>query len=334
MKGFLRRIIALFDRTADVTPTSVRSPPRDLIKVELEGFQMTLADSDFAVGRPIIESKTYEPHMVSFIREHVRPGMTAIDIGANVGFFSMLFASIVGPGGRVLSFEPNPENCRLLLISAECNKFKNIKLYPLATSWERGFALLRPEIGSNGALHPTDVEALLDPGCVVVPCDRLDNLVRDRVDFIKIDVEGAEYLALSGGEDILRRDRPIVTSEFSLEMLGRISEINGSEYLQWMKNLGYQIFLLDRTTAQRHEVRDIDKLMADWGRIDRIEDLAFIPLTSWNPLTSSMLLFEMPLTELEVANGGSAALTADGLRLITAIPQWAYSLMRPVPRIS
>ena len=213
---FLRRIIAVFDSSVIATPISVRFGPKDLTKVALEDFQMMLPDSDYAVSRSIIKHKTYEPHMVSFIREHVKPGMTAIDIGANVGFFSMLFASIVGPTGRVLSFEPNTENCRLVLINAESNGFKNIKLFPLALSYERGYALLRAAIGSNGMVVPSGAEALLDPRSAVVPCDRLDNLVRDRVDFIKIDVEGAEYLALSGAEDVLRRDRPIVTSEFSL----------------------------------------------------------------------------------------------------------------------
>ena len=325
---FLRRIIALFDSGVIATPISVRFGPKDLTKVALEDFQMMLPDSDYAVSRSIIKRKTYEPHMVSFIREHVRPGMTAVDIGANVGFFSMLFASIVGPTGRVLSFEPNTENCRLVLISAESNGFKNIKLFPLALSYERGYALLRAAIGSNGMVVPSDAEALLDPRCAVVPCDRLDNLVRDRVDFIKIDVEGAEYLALSGAEDVLRRDRPIVTSEFSLGMLRHISGIEGSDFLLWMKRLGYQIFLLGRNDARRREVTDIDELMADWGRVDRIEDMAFIPLASWDPLASSALPFDIPLTELQVANGGSAAPTANGLRLVTAAPQWAYSLIR------
>jgi len=332
MSDLLRRIIALFDGGVMATPISVRFGPKDLTKVELEDFQIMLADSDHAVSRSIIESKTYEPHMVSFIREYVKPGMTAVDIGANVGFFSILFASIVGPRGRVLSFEPNTENCRLLLISAQSNGFKNITLFPLALSWERGHALFRPAIGSNGTLYPSNAEALLDPRCTVVPCDRLDNLVHDRVDFIKIDVEGAEYLALSGAEDILRRDRPIVTSEFSLGMLRHISEIEGSDFLLWMKRLGYQIFLLGRNDALRREVTDVNELMADWGRADRIEDMAFIPLTSWHPLTSSALPFDIPLTELQVANGGSVAPTANGLRLVTATPQWAYSLMRPLMR--
>ena len=126
----------------------------------------------------------------------------------------------------------------------------------------------------------------------------------------------------------LRRDRPIVTSEFSLGMLRHVSGIEGSDFLRWMKRLGYQIFLLGRNDARRREVTDIDELMADWGRADRIEDMAFIPLTSWDPLASSALPFDIPLTELQVANGGSAAPTANGLSLVTATPQWAYSLMR------
>jgi len=146
-------------------------------------------------------------------------------------------------------------------------------------------------------------------------------------DFVKMDVEGAEDLVLSGAETILRRDRPIVTAEFNLSMLRHISEIEGSDFLWWMKRLGYQIFLLGREGAPRYEVNDINELIADWTG-DRIEDIAFIPLTSWNPLPSSVLPFKIPLTELQVANGGTVAPAENGLKLVTATPQWAYSLVR------
>jgi FkbM family methyltransferase len=277
MRDFLRRMIALFDRQTVGTPISVRFGQQDLTTVDLGDFRMLLNDSDFAVSAPIIAAKAYEPHLTSFIREHVKPGMTAVDIGANVGFFSMLLATLVGQSGRVLSFEPNTENCRLILLSAENNGFRNIKLFPLALSKEQGSMFFTPAVGSNGVRLPNKTETLLDPNCIVVPCDRLDNLVYGRVDFIKIDVEGAEYLALSGAESILRRDRPIVTTEFSLEMLPRQSEIKGPDFLRWMTGLGYRLFLLGRNDGRRHEVVDIDGLMADWGSLIRIEDFAFIP---------------------------------------------------------
>jgi FkbM family methyltransferase len=323
-RDLLRRMIALIDGGIVPTPISVRFGPGDLTKVEVEGFQMLLTDSDYAVSRSIIEGKTYEPHMVSFIREHLRPGMTAVDIGANVGFFSMLFASIVGSNGRVLSFEPNTENCRLVLISAASNEFKNITLFPMALSKQRGHMLFTPAIGSNGTPLPSTAEALLDPKCIVVPCDTLDNLAPGRVDFIKIDVEGGEYLALSGAENILRRYRPIVTSEFCLGMLRQGSGIEGSDFLRWMQRLGYRVLLLGRHDARRCEVLDIDALMADWGKAERIEDVAFVSHASW-PLP-----FDIPLSELRAVHGGNATPTADGLNLVTATAQWAYSLMGPL----
>jgi FkbM family methyltransferase len=277
MCDLLRRVVAVFDRQTIGTPISVRFGQSDLATVVLDGFTLVVDGSDWAVSRTIVDNMIYEPHLTAFIREHVKPGMTAIDIGANIGYFSMLLASLVGRLGHVLSFEPNSENCRLILLSAGRNGFENVRLFPLALSNERGNVFYTPAIGSNGVLLPSRMETLLNPNCVVVPCDRLDNLVSGRVDFIKADVEGAEYLALSGGESILRRDRPIVTAELSMEMLSRQSKIDGGDFLRWMKGIGYRLFLLGRNDAQRREVVDIDGLVADWGSPVRIEDLAFIP---------------------------------------------------------
>ena len=142
-----------FDRDFYSTPISIRFGQENLITVDFGDFQMLLDQDDWSVSRHIALTKSYEPWLTSFIRENVKTGMTAIDVGANIGFHSMLLAGIVGPHGKVVSFEPNSENCRLVLLNAEKNQFKNIELLPLALSEIRGFALFRTAIGITAACN-------------------------------------------------------------------------------------------------------------------------------------------------------------------------------------
>lgn len=269
----LRSMISVLDRQTYPTPISVRFDKGELACAELEGVKLWLDRSDYAVSASVINHGAYEPHMVAFLREHVREGMTVVDIGANVGIFSMLAAS---QGAKVFAFEPNTENCRLILMSAAENGF-DVKLFPLALSDEAGALFFTPHIGSNGGLLPSRVETLSNPNCIVVPAMRLDDLIDEPVHFIKADVEGAEYLALKGGERIIREHRPVITIELSMEMIRRVSGIDGIEFLHWLLSFGYGATLIGRN-GQISEIADIDEFGKRWGDARRIEDVALIPI--------------------------------------------------------
>jgi FkbM family methyltransferase len=221
--------------------------------------------------------RDYEPHLSKFVRRWVQPGMTAIDIGANVGFYSMLFGDLVGSSGRVLAFEPNSENCRLLMLSIAANGYSHVRLYPFALSHTLGALCFTSHLGSNGGLLPNTGQTITQPNCIVVPGVPLDAIVCESVDFIKVDTEGAEYLALSGAERLIRRYRPIITAEFSLEMLRRVSGIEGPEFLGWMKSLGYRLYVLRRDGVGIEAIPDIAGYLSGWGSALRIEDIAFVP---------------------------------------------------------
>jgi len=74
---------------------------------------MVAATSDHDVGRSLIHAQRYEPHVTAVVRKLVRPGHTFLDLGANIGYFTLLAASLVGESGKVISVEPNLENLRL-----------------------------------------------------------------------------------------------------------------------------------------------------------------------------------------------------------------------------
>jgi FkbM family methyltransferase len=275
--AILRRVLGIFDRQTHPTFLTARFGPQDLHFIDLGDFQLGLDLADRAVSRGITDIRSYEPHLSDFFREQIKSGMVVADVGANIGFFSMLAATLVGQTGQVMAFEPNSENCRLILLSVEKNQFRNVELYPIALSNKRGRVYFSTHIGSNGGLLPDTSQILASTSCNVVPCDRLDNIVTGKVDFIKADIEGAEYLALLGGEMVLRRDRPVVTTEFSQEMLSRVSGISGRDFLHWMTGFDYRIILLDRNSTARQEITNIDDFLSTWGDPCRIEDLAFLP---------------------------------------------------------
>jgi FkbM family methyltransferase len=273
----LRAVIAGFDRLQLSTPIAVRFGEADLETVDCGDFRLVVDRTDAAVGRAIKHDRRYEPHLTEFVRRMVRPGMIAIDGGANIGFFTMLLARLVGAEGRVLAFEPNSENCRLLLLSRSANGFDQVQLYPFAL-WDTPEAVcLFPAVGSNGALMPDRQAALKSGNCLVVPSLPLDALAPAEADFLKLDIEGAEYLALKGAEQLLRRSRPVIATEFSLEMLERVSRIAGGDFLRWVAGLGYRPHLVSRETGALEPIDDIDAFLAGWGSPLRVEDLALLP---------------------------------------------------------
>jgi FkbM family methyltransferase len=272
-----RAVIGRFDRQVLNTPFAVKLARSDIAFVSVEGVSLAVDTTDASVGAELLNRGSYEPHLVQFFKDRVRPGMTVIDVGANIGYHSMLAARLVGGSGKVFCFEPNSENCRLILLGARRNRFDNLRVYPVAASDRMGYSLFTTHVGSNGGLLPTTEEALLCPSCAVVPTFRLDDLIQERVDVIKIDTEGAEGLVIGGARRLLEAYRPTVISEFSMEMLPRVSGMSGNDYLLFFRKLGYNLYVIDRRKSDLQPIPDVPDFLRNYGTVTRIEDLAFIP---------------------------------------------------------
>jgi len=160
-------------------------------------------------GRHIAQHGSWEPHIMEIIRQYLKPGDTYVDIGANVGVMAFTAASVVGPSGRVLAFEPHPDNVRNFLAGVAVNGFDNVTLHGFALSDAQSvFSLIG---SSNGYLMPggqSVFQTVALPG---------DPILADmpRIDFLKIDIEGHEPQALAGLDGMLRKHRPIVLGEFN-----------------------------------------------------------------------------------------------------------------------
>jgi FkbM family methyltransferase len=143
---------------------------------------------------------TYERHMQRLFCERIRPGATIFDVGANVGFFTLLASKLAGDSGRVYAFEPLPRNLDFLERHVRINELANVHVEALAVAATSGEAHFR--IARHASMG-----GLAEGGDLRVVTASLDDLIASgRVvgpDFIKMDIEGAESDALRGAAKLL-----------------------------------------------------------------------------------------------------------------------------------
>lgn len=149
---------------------------------------------------------TYEPEQTGLFERHVRPGDTVLDVGAHVGYYTVLSAVLAGPSGAVWSFEPNPTNAGFLRRHVEINGLAQVRVEQAAVSDAEGTARFDFGTGS-GTGH------LSSEGAIEVRTLRLDDVcaahgIVPRA--IKIDVEGAEAAVLEGGVKTIESARPVI----------------------------------------------------------------------------------------------------------------------------
>jgi FkbM family methyltransferase len=155
----------------------------------------------------------------NLLRRFLRPGQRVVDVGANIGYYLLLFEKLIGPGGSVLCFEPEPENLTELERNVRVNRYANVRVFPAAVGAEDGETALRAGINGTVAEDGT--------GDFTVPLLRLDSALDDRVDFMKIDVEGYEGHVLAGARRILDRDRPALFVEIHPGFLAPPTTVDG-----------------------------------------------------------------------------------------------------------
>ena len=225
-------------------------------------FSIYLQEDDEQVGQHV-KRDAYEPDVTAVFRRYVRPGMHVLDIGANIGYFTMLSASLVGPTGSVTAIEPNPDSVKLLEASRRENRFANVRVFQVAAGRAPGLLVLnRASSNAMTSAVPDSVSHLVRS--TTVPSFRIDDLIPSdtKLDFVKIDVEGAEYNALLGARGVIARCRPIIVSEFSPKTMPGISGIDGIGYLRFLVDeLRYRISVIDPDGGLVQCDTDVQKVM-------------------------------------------------------------------------
>ena len=190
----------------------------------------------------------YESHVFHPLLERLSEGASFLDVGANIGVFAIHAAK---RGAEVIAVEALQSNARLLLDNAARNGV-GIELHPLAASDRYGYAMIEQGETLN-AMISTQGAGL------VVATAPLDALVGDRrIDVLKIDVEGHEYRAMLGAQQLLQRCRPVVFTEYSPAMQRACSGVEGMDYLSLYLELGYRIYLLEENGPELVAPESVD----------------------------------------------------------------------------
>lgn len=249
-----------------------RISPREKVISQVAGrFLMELDLSEYLQGM-LFYFGYYERQLTRLIKETVRPGWVMVDAGANVGTFSLLAASL---GATCYAFEASPTNCALLRRNISLNKFTGITVHECALSDRSGvtqfFVYEEPGMGKAGGLS-----AMFRRGAgreIQVPMKSLDVVLGDlpRIDIIKCDVEGADFLVLRGAQSILKKLHPIVVVE---AVEGLANQLGGSvaDILATLWECGYEVYtlrasgsaLVPKTTS----TLDSATLVARFPRVD------------------------------------------------------------------
>jgi FkbM family methyltransferase len=188
---------------------------------------------DRALGR-------HEPARMEAVGKLLKRGSIFIDIGGNKGEFALLAASKVGGSGKVFCFEPEPQNCRWIRESIRLNGYGNITLFELALSDSDGESRLY--LGRRSGSH-TMVGPLQDEyaGVVTVRTRTLDDLLsevhQEKVDMMKIDVEGAELSVLKGAQRVLCQNSNI---RLLIELHPHLG-VNTAEVCDFLRGLGFSV---------------------------------------------------------------------------------------------
>jgi len=203
---------------------------RALVQTAFLGNQLTLCrvmgryklyvpTTDIGFGAHVIMDGVWEPWLTVFMASRIKPGMHVVDAGANHGYYTVLFADLVGADGRVAAIEPNPATARLLRQTVLVNGFDSrVEVIEKALTAADDETLIFFAPGhepKNARVMTADYAGF--PEMVTVTGARLDTLLIDwpRVDFMKVDVEGAEEPMLEGAWATISRDRPELLLEFN-----------------------------------------------------------------------------------------------------------------------
>lgn len=192
----------------------------------------------------ILNFGQYERRYATVLTRLIKPGFCIVDIGANVGWYSILFARM-SAGGRVISFEPVERTYKALRCNLDLNQVKNVTAHQLGLSNENGnvcFYVNPEESIINSLRDISQAESIVK---VLCPVRRLDEVLEenhvDRVDFIKCDVEGGEFLVFQGAVKTLREHKPIVFAEMLRKWSARF-DYHPNQMISFFGDLGYDCF--------------------------------------------------------------------------------------------
>jgi FkbM family methyltransferase len=200
-----------------------------------------------ACGRMILRGR-FENIESQFVERFLKPGMIVLDIGAHHGYYTLLASQKVGPEGCVIAFEPSPRERRRLLQHLRMNSCANVRIEEMALGDAKGraeFHIVKGKETGCNSLRPPEVR---QSTATEVEVARLDDYLRQKdlavVDFVKMDVEGAELAVLKGATHFLeRRPRPVIFCEVQ-DVRTRAWGYPARDIVEFLRGKGFRWYIL------------------------------------------------------------------------------------------
>ena len=209
--------------------------------------------------------ETFERGTINLFKRLVEPGMTIFDIGANIGFYSLVASTKLKNTGKIYAFEPADIPYNQFRKNIEINNLTNVQLMKLGVAEKDGTVSFNicddDAFNSIGSAPMREVKQTLQIEVVAIDsfCAK-ENI--SQIDILKMDTEGAEFLILSGGKGVFSSEKaPIVFCEYN-RITAKGYENTLNDYEQLLKDYGYQIFELegerlkkfDSTTSTKSDI--------------------------------------------------------------------------------
>ena len=234
------------DRAVEVLQKADRMDFLMRSRSRIFGHEMYLDPNDSIVSPFLLRDGYFEPYETALIASQVRQGDVVLDIGANIGYYTLILARLVGETGRVYAFEPDPNNFEFLRKNVRANGYQNVIYIKKAVSDKTGplSLYLCPDNKGDHRIYDSqdDRETL---SIEAVTLDEHFSDFQGQINFIKMDIQGAEGRAVKGMKKLLaQHPETAMITEFWPAGLER-SGVSATDYLSDLEELGFQLFRID-----------------------------------------------------------------------------------------
>lgn len=185
---------------------------KPVIATPITGKFKIFCDPSTWIGAKIIYTGNYEPALKKVFQSIIKYGDAILDVGANIGFHTLYFAELTGANGSVIAFEPIPPNYQALQENIALNNFNQVSAQNIALSNKNEQITIAVDQASE---NPGAFNLFDKSGDLVINCFKGDEIIKDqKIDFIKIDVEGYESFVIDGLLATIKKYRPVIVFEY------------------------------------------------------------------------------------------------------------------------
>jgi len=207
---------------------------------------------------------TYEELEAKIMEEKITVGSIVVDVGANIGLHTLNMARMVGNTGQVFAFEPDPSNFEILGENVKINNYQNIILEKKAIGDKHGrTTLYQSDHPGNHRLFPQTKQAKGEVEVELTSLDKyfIDSNLAEKINFIKIDVEGLEFSVLNGMKNILKNNKKIkILFEFMPKNIMEVGFVP-IDLLNYITSNGFKLYCIDERTKKLLDVSNNEEIL-------------------------------------------------------------------------